>query len=533
MRFILRFWIRVWSFLFYKIYCFLSLFTSTPPQKNAYLLRNFRPVSLERKLDTSLTILGKLPDDLNGEFVRNGPNPKFFPKGAYHWFDGDGMLHGVKLTKGTASYCNRWVQTSRLRQETEHGWPIFIKLGQLQERFALVHLILSMLKARLGVINLRSGGGTANTALEFHDRRLLALQEADHPYVIRLLEDGQLETVGQHTYQNKLKHRFTAHPKVDAETGEMIFFGYNPFPSKHEGAFCTYSVVGKNGDLLFSVPISIPEPVMMHDFAITQNYSIIMDLPLVFRKENLLKGKSVYVFDSSRNSRFGIIPRHVNNVTSELKWFQAPPCYIFHVANAWEEKNEIVLYGARLEKISLDEPLIQGTSSDDRGRLCEWRFNLKTGETSQKILLDCPLDFPKIHPSLLGRRCRYVYAATLSDSVAPIFDGVVKIDLLNGGKLVGRVAYGPNRSGGECVFVPKIHKEKKNNVHDENEDDGYLLTFVYEEDTDISQFWVLDAKTMSPDPLAIVELPQRIPYGFHGIWVNDDQIRSQREKDLL
>ena len=147
---------------------------------------------------------------------------------------------------------------------------------------------------------------TANIALTWHDGHLLALWEMGDPHEISV---PGLETIGPYTYNGQLTHVFTAHPKIDAVTGEMMFFGYGI--GKRENLH--YNVVSAAGEILRTVPIYIPKAVMMHDFAITENYTIFMDLPFVFSTIGMLRGTNLFRFNQNRPSRFGILPRHGDN----------------------------------------------------------------------------------------------------------------------------------------------------------------------------------------------------------------------------
>ncbi|KAF5947094.1 hypothetical protein HYC85_017322 [Camellia sinensis] len=151
-------------------------------------------------------------------------------------------------------------------------------VGDLKGFFGLLMVNMQMLRAKLKVLDVSYGTGTGNTALIYHHGKLLALSEADKPYVLKVLEDGDLQTLGMLDYDKRLAHSFTAHPKVDPFTGEMFTFGYS-----HTPPYITYRVISKDGFMHDPVPITIPEPIMMHDFAITENYAIFMDLPLFFK----------------------------------------------------------------------------------------------------------------------------------------------------------------------------------------------------------------------------------------------------------
>ena len=293
---------------------------------------------------------GAIPSDLVGEFVRNGPNPKRIPRGGYHWFDGDGMLHGVRLTPdGKVNYVNRWTKTKRWLAEEAADRTLFIRIGEFNGKLGLVKALLWQLKTKLGIASDRTDAGTANTAAVYHDGKLMALVENDAPYVVQMIADGRLETLGRYTYGGKLKHPFTAHPKVDPDTGEMVFFGYR----LDQRPFCEISTVSKDGELLRTVPLTLEKPVMMHDMAITKNYSIILDMPLEFCPENLAKGEFVFTFNKERPTRIGVLPRHATS-EKEFLWTEFRSGYGFHTMNAWEEgDDEVIVILCRANNVRL------------------------------------------------------------------------------------------------------------------------------------------------------------------------------------
>nr|AFC90006.1 carotenoid cleavage dioxygenase 1 [Diospyros kaki] len=464
---------------------------------------------------------------LNGEFARVGSNPKFAPVAGYHWFDGDGMIHGLRIKDGKATYVSRYVRTSRLKQEEFFGGAKFMKIGDLKGLFGLLMVNMKMLRGKLKVLDVSYGTGTANTALVYHHGKLLALSEADKPYVLKVLEDGDLQTLGLLDYDKRLSHSFTAHPKLDPFTGEMFTFGYSTTPP-----YITYRVISKDGFMHDPVPITLPEPIMMHDFAITENYAIFMDLPLYFRPKEMVKENTlIFAFDATKKARFGVLPRYAKDELL-IKWFELPNCFIFHNANAWEEGDEVILITCRLENPGLD--IANGTIREKLenfiDELYEMRFNMKTGMASQRKLSAPAVDFPRVNDSYTGRKQQYVYGTTL-DSNAKV-TGIIKFDLQAepesektkldvGGNVQGLFDLGPGRFGSEAVFVPR-----EPGITSE-EDDGYLIFFVHDEVTGKSAVNVIDAKTMSSDPVAVVELPHRVPYGFHAFFVTEDQLQAQ------
>lgn len=501
------------------------MYDSSKPQQH-YLSGNFAPVSYETPPSKDLPVIGYLPECLNGEFARVGPNPKFAPVAGYHWFDGDGMVHGIRIKDGKATYVSRYVRTSRLKQEEFFGGAKFMKIGDLKGLFGLLMVNMQMLRAKLKVLDVSYGTGTANTALVYHQGKLLALSEGDKPYVLKVLEDGDLQTLGMLDYDKRLSHSFTAHPKVDPFTGEMFTFGY-----AHAPPYITYRVISKDGFMHDPVPITIPEPIMMHDFAITESYAIFMDLPLNFRPKEMVKeNKLIFTFDASKKARFGVLPRYAKN-EAQLKWFELPNCFIFHNANAWEEGDEVVLITCRLENPDLD--MVNGAVKEKlenfSNELYEMRFNMKNGLASQKKLSTSAVDFPRVNESYTGRKQRFVYG-TILDSIAKV-TGIVKFDLHAepeagktklevGGNVQGVFDLGKGRFGSEAVFVPRTPGITS------EEDDGYLIFFVHDENSGKSFVNVLDAKTMSSDPVAIIELPHRIPYGFHAFFVTEEQLQE-------
>jgi carotenoid cleavage dioxygenase len=481
---------------------------------NPYILGNHAPVQDEVTVD-ALEILGELPRAIDGMYVRNGTNPQFPPKGRYHWFDGDGMLHGVHLREGRASYRNRYVRTFGYEMEKVAGEAVWTGLTEMPNLQSPPHG--------------RMFKNTANTALVWHAGRLFALQEGGKPHEIAL---PSLDTVGEYDYDGKLHHPFTAHPKIDAATQEMMFFGYQPMGPE----FLQYSVASKEGALVRTSAIELPRGVMMHDFAITEKHTIFMDLPLVFNPMRMAQGLAPFFFDKEQPSRFGILPRHGTN--ADIRWFEAPPCYVFHNLNAWEEQGpngtEVVLVGCRIEEttVAMVPPghstqdaghssarggQSSGSGASEQGHLHRWRFDLTTGRVSEEALDDRPSDFPRLRMDQAGRKNRYGYTASLvpDDGVrGPLFEGILKYDLEKGATVAH--LHGRERYGGEPVFVPRQGSSV--------EDDGWLVTFVHDHLEERSELVVVDAQNLDQPPVARVLMPQRVPYGFHGEWVDGREL---------
>lgn len=476
--------------------------------RSPFLEGNFAPVQEEVAAE-DLPVIGELPAEMDGMFVRTGANPQFDVIKGYHWFGGDGMLHGVRVQGGKASYRNRWVRTEAFKKEHAAGralWSSGLGAPEFDNP------------------NGPGRGNTANTALVWHDGRLLALWEGGDPHHIRV---PGLETVGPYDYCGKLMHAFTAHPKVDERTGELLFFGYNMMGMDMARGgrvpFLQYSVAGADGQISLTTEIDLPVGVMMHDFAVTERYSIFMNLPYTFSLERAMRGEDPFAWEPDRGAHFGILPRHASG--DQVRWFSTEACYVFHVLNAFEDGDEVVLDACRMSHVDLGqldsavsptmEAVVQRTARDGKPRMHRWRFNLATGTTREEALDDIASDFPRVPDALVGYRARYGYTARFrNDSHMPESDAFLKYDLLSGRSETH--LHGRNRYGGEGVFVPRAGQRA--------EDDGWVVTFVYDDNEGGSEFVVIDAQDFEAAPVARVRLPQRVPYGFHGAWVTSDQI---------
>ena len=463
------------------------------PVENPFLSGNYAPVS-EENTAPLLEVIGEVPEGLNGHFLRIGPNPVYVADPAtYHIFDGDGMIHSVQFDGGNATYRNRFVDTEGLRKERAKGSWIWKGMAGMAD------LVKGIPLPEEGPMK-----NTANTAMVYHNNTLYALMEASPPHKMTLPDLG---TVGEETFGGKLNHPFTAHPKVDAVTGEMMTFGYAPFPP-----FLTYSVINRNGELVHTTPITLPKGVMMHDCAITEHYTVFLDMPITFDLPRAMSGGLMLDWEPENGSRLGVVPRFGSD--ADVRWFDVDLSMVFHVANAWEDGDEIVVQASR----SLRSDISRATENagkhtdmtDQLGQFYEWRLNMKTGEASARHLdTENYCDFLRINDDLAGRKNRYVYAARFDVAHDAMFDAALKFDNETGETQIH--AFGPNRWGGEGVFAKRDGAT--------SEDDGYLIVFVWDENTQHSECLILDAKKLAAAPVATIRIPYRVPFGFHAGWV--------------
>ncbi len=440
---------------------------------NPYLRGNFAPVHSE--LNTpNLLVRGTIPKELRGRLLRNGPNPIVAPNPAkYHWFLGDGMVHGIELGEGKASYRNRWVRTDQALKSLHEP----ARLGQPAE--------------------VSPAGSAANTSLVAHAGKILALYEVALPTEI----STDLETLGRYDMHGALKTVMTAHPKIDPVSGEMLCFGAN-FLAPPYVAFHT---IDRHGKLTRTVDIDIPRPVMMHDFAVTQHHVVFMDLPVVYDLNLFTDHPFPATWKPSAGARLGVLAR---SGSEKVRWIDIPPCYVFHVANAFERGNTIVMDVVRYSKM-FDRD--RYGVAEGLGSLHRWTIDLDRGSVADEILDDRGQEFPRIDPRRAGLEHRFSYAVATSESSRGEigFGGVIKHDHQTKSTTMHQLA--ASQSAGEAVFVPANATA--------GQDEGWVLTVVYDAATDGSELLILDAADIAKAPVATVRLPQRVPFGFHGIWV--------------
>ena len=433
--------------------------SALPAEGDFFRRGNYAPVADELS-EYDLSVQGVIPPEINGWYLRNGPNPR---TANAHWFAGDGMIHGVRLEGGAAKwYRNRWVRTDSFVAD----FPLYNADGSRNLRAAV-----------------------ANTHVVNHAGKTLALVESSFPYEI----SSELETLGAYDFGCKLTNSMTAHPKICPTTGEMHFFGYGSLFEP----YVTYHRVAADGELIINRPVDVKAHTMMHDFAMTADHVIFMDLPIVFDLEVAGKGEGdmPYRWSDSYGARFGVLRR--DDPFGAIRWFDIDPCYIFHVANAFDDTNSIVLQAARYPELWRNDG-----GFGEQAVLWEWRIDLNAGTVTERQLDDRSIEFPRIDDRLAGLAARYSVSVGDAD--------LVRHDLSTGAAETH--SFGPAVSG-EAVFVPAAGPA--------DESSGWYLSYVYDPVRDGSDLVILDASNFGGPPVATIALPRRVPFGFHGNWVTD------------
>jgi carotenoid cleavage dioxygenase len=474
---------------------------------NRYLEGEFAPLREEYTL-TDLEVVGTIPKYLDGRYLRNGSNPigEIDPE-LYNWFNGDGMVHGIRMRDGKAEwYRNRWVR----------GPAAARALGE---------------SAPAGHFGMTPIG--ANTNVIGHAGKTIALVEAG---VANYELTDELDTVGVCNFNGTLTSGYSPHPKRDPDTGELHAVSFDML----RGNTVQYSVIDVDGRARRTVDITVSGSPMMHDFSLTERHVVFYDLPVTFDTRQAVamavpRGLRMlarlflsaligrfripgfisarlpmpkssdrrypYSWNPKYPARVGVMPRAGGN--ADVRWFEVEPCYVFHPVNAYDDGDTVVLDVVRHPKMFDSDHLGPNEASSTLDR---WTVDLAAGKVSESRLHDRRQEYPRVDERLVGKRHRYGYAPAAGEAAAG-FSALLKHDFVRGG--THSRSFGSTRALGEFVFHPSSP--------DAAEDDGVLMGYIYDRPTDRSELAILDARTLKD--VARIKLPHRVPAGFHGNWV--------------
>ncbi len=446
-----------------------------PDAPHPYLTGIHQPMTAELTL-TDLQVQGSIPPGLNGRYVRIGPNP-LTPANpaAYHWFTGDGMVHGVQLAVGQApSYRNRWIRSKR----------VSAALGEPEAP---------------GPRNALSDN--ANTNVLGHAGKTWALVEAGG-FPVELSQG--LDTVAHNPFEGTLKGSFSAHPHLDPDSGELhaiCYFGMDQATIRHV-------VVGRDGRVRREAPIRVKHGPSVHDCMLTKRYVLVFDLPVTFSMKTLLAGHPFpYAWNAKHAARVGMLPRE--GCDADIIWCAVDPCYVFHPCNAYETDDGLVI----VDVVAHDSMFAQSKQGPDSQTVQfeRWTIDPAAQRVARQVIDAAPQEFPRFDERRLGQPYRYAYTVPLARDEHNFISvtHLIKHDLQAGTRAVHE--FGARRYPGEFVFVP-AHA-------DAAEDEGWLLGYVVNMADETTDFVILNAADFTGPPQAVMTIPHRVPPGFHGNWI--------------
>ncbi|MFT7244479.1 MAG: carotenoid cleavage dioxygenase-like enzyme [Candidatus Azotimanducaceae bacterium] len=469
-----------------------TLQTNQHPYMSGAWTPNFTEFDAE-----DLDVIGTIPADIDGVYIRNTENPVHEPIGNYHPFDGDGMLHTMTFKNGKASYKNRFIRTRGFAAEQEAGAALWTGVANNPA-----------MSKRPGPCTQDGIKDSSSTDVVVHAGKILStFWQCGEGY---RLDPLTLEQEGIESWTPI--DGISAHAKVDENTGDLLFFNYSKYPPYQH-----YGVVNKDNRLVHYTPVPLPGPRLPHDMAFSENYSILADFPLFWDPELLAKGRHHPTYYPDMPSRFAILPRYGNQ--NDIQWFEAASTYVLHWGNAFEDGDEVVLDGyfqedpdpAPLPNLppAVGKFMANIDEQSFKSKLHRWRFNLKTGAVTEQHLDHRILEFGTFNQRYAGRKSRYHYS-TWTRPGWFLFSGVVKHDLETGDSW--QLAFGDERYGSEAPFVPRINAK--------DEDDGYLVSFITDMRLDQSECILIDAKDIEAGPVCRIILPHRISSGTHATWAD-------------
>ncbi|PNS92570.3 hypothetical protein POPTR_018G042650v4 [Populus trichocarpa] len=496
------------------------------------------------------SIEGEIPVDFpEGVYIRNGSNPLFgglkstvssFGKTSQIWVEGEGMLHALYFRKNASgnwivSYKNKFVESESFKIEKERNMPVFLPNLEGDSLAILASNLINAL--RLGTI----AKHYQNVNIFLHSGKLYATGDNYLPQEVGI---STLESLDYWDVNGAWDRPFTSHPKKAPGSGELVMLGFDGMKP-----YCVVGVISADGEkLLHKADLKFNRSVLNHDIGVTQNYNVIIDHPLIVDITRVIKGGQLMKYEEKETARIGVMPRYGS--AESVKWFEVEPNCTFHIVNCFEDSNEVVVRGCKAVTSIIPGPdwgqdkfewFSKGFKSDDADgltengyllhRVHEWRLNVVTGEVKEKYLTgaDCSMDFPFINEDVTGLKHKYGYTQVI-DSLASSISGICKYGSVAKLHFNEEMSAFSKEGSNEQPVKAEYHKFPENTFCTGStfvpkqggveEDDGLIITFVHNEERNVSQVYIIDAKKFESDPIAILTLPQRVPYGHHGVFVS-------------
>jgi carotenoid cleavage dioxygenase-like enzyme len=455
--------------------------------EDPHLSGNYLPVRRETDANDLAVVSGRIPTDLSGAYMRNGPNPLYKPIAFTYPMDGDGMIHAVYFDNGRARYRNRFVQTPSLAAERRAGRAIY---GSFAHPVPIDPTLLHPGDPQGPFKN----GAFINVIQ--HGGHLLALNESTTGYEIT----RDLETISEWKAGTDKPLRLGAHNRRHPKTGALFAIDYS-----HAQPTVQIHQIDASGNLVNSFPVALAAPTMIHDFVLTERYIVLLVCPAVFDSAAAQQGQSFLQWRPGMGTRIGLIALD----GSTTQWLDADPFFVFHFANAFERGGNIFIDYVQHESFALG----YAQQTQKSPTLHRMTIDLAARKVNDARVAGMVTEFPRVNDALDSLPTRFVYLPTLTETLrlakppSATFNTMMKVNTETGD--VVRHDFG-NKIAGEAVFIPRGTN---------GEDDGYLAIYAFDQENQTSALVLLDAADIDADPVAVIWLPQRVPQGLHGNWI--------------
>jgi carotenoid cleavage dioxygenase-like enzyme len=471
--------------------------TTRPTQTKAWAKAIAQPAS-EFPLTTLSVLEGEIPEGLRGSLYRNGPAR--LERGGMkmgHWFDGDGAILGVHFTPAGATGVYRYVQTAGYQAEAAADKLLYGNYGMTAPG-PIWHQWQRPLK------------NAANTSVLALPDKLLALWEGGKPHALDL---QTLQTWGEDDLSELSEGlTYSAHPKRDAKTGEIFNFGVSAGRNNILNVYKSDST----GKILKTAAIPLGSRLMIHDFVLAGQYLIFCLPPVEMQALPVLVGLSSFsdalVWRSQQATEILVLDRETLSVVSRG---EAEPWYQWHFGNGGVSDDgmvtfDLVRYADFQTNQYLKEVATGETHTSAKGTLWQVKLNPKTGKiAAMEEVVDRGCEFPVVSPLEVGETWRYTYFSSHRPGVdfsQELFGAIARYDYQTDTLTTANL--GENRYPMEPIYAPDA----------QNRDRGWIITVVYDGNTDTSEVWIFDADRLDVEPVCRLGLPKVIPFGFHGTW---------------
>ncbi|KAF1834615.1 9-cis-epoxycarotenoid dioxygenase-like protein [Decorospora gaudefroyi] len=490
-----------------------------------------KPSRLEADI-FELETTGTIPKDINGTFYRIQPDHRFPPlfEEDLH-FNGDGSVSAFRFENGHVDFRQRYVHTDRFKAETKARKSL---LGKYRNPYTDNEMVKGIIRT------------ASNTNIIFWRGVLLATKEDGPPFAMNPVT---LETIGRYDFDGQVQSpTFTAHPKFDPDTGEMVCYGYEAGGNGYD-ASCDIVVytINKDGKKTDECWYKAPFCGMIHDGAITKNYLILPLTPIKVNAERLKKGGNHFAWDPNEDQWYGIVPRR-NGKPEDIVWLRADNGFHGHVAGSYEDSNGNIVVDLTIASDNVffffppDSASNTPTTLLQRNKLVSdtyrWVFDPNT-PTNMRVqphqLFGINGEFSRIDDRVLTKKYNHFWQCNIDPSKPYDF---AKCGPPAGGlfNVLGHYEWdtgkkdtywaGPTCTFQEPVFVPKASSSSAVVV----EGEGYLMALLNHLDVLRNDILIFDAKNLAQGPLAVVHLPVKLRLGLHGNFIEQREIEEWAER---